>query len=315
MAVKGEAITRFERNLDWNLLKVFHEIAQAGGVSRAAGKMSRQQPAISNALKRLEDYVGVVLCRRGPQGFELTDEGRALAQICEHVHKSVRLIPDSVGEASATLSGQLRMIMVQNVVSPAFDHTIASFSQAHPSVELLINIALLQEVEEAIDKGDAEIGVAPVFREVPGLRYDVLYREQHRPFCGRRHHLFGKTISDAAVLGEEAFVLPLAEEAGAVTQYRERYGWGRRCVAQSPYLDEVRRMVVAGMGIGFLPEEMLEKDVTLGLLWPLMERQAEAQDDIFVISNPQSSRTLAIRRFLDLLQANRAMHDSQDAAS
>ena len=44
----------FSRNVDWNLLKTFHEIVEAGGVSRAGRALRRKQPALSLALKRLE---------------------------------------------------------------------------------------------------------------------------------------------------------------------------------------------------------------------------------------------------------------------
>ena len=67
------------RKLDWNLLRVFSEIARAGGVSEAARKMGRKQPAVSLALKRLEAHLGAKLCERGPAGFRLTEEGEFIA--------------------------------------------------------------------------------------------------------------------------------------------------------------------------------------------------------------------------------------------
>ncbi len=78
---------RFALALDWNLLKIFHEIVQAAGVSEAARRTSRKQPALSMALRRLEDHLGVKLCRRGPGGFALTHEGEVLAELCEGVHE------------------------------------------------------------------------------------------------------------------------------------------------------------------------------------------------------------------------------------
>ena len=83
---KEEDTTRrnlqFARNLDWNLLKFFHEIAEARSVTGAAQELNRKQPALSLALRRLEERLGVTLCQRGPTGFELTDEGRILAEAC-----------------------------------------------------------------------------------------------------------------------------------------------------------------------------------------------------------------------------------------
>lgn len=39
----AKSIASFSRNLDWNLLKTFHEIAQSGGISRASGALSRKR--------------------------------------------------------------------------------------------------------------------------------------------------------------------------------------------------------------------------------------------------------------------------------
>ena len=50
--------------LDWNLLKVFSVLVETGGLTRAAAKLGRKQPAISLALKRLEERLGTRLCRR-----------------------------------------------------------------------------------------------------------------------------------------------------------------------------------------------------------------------------------------------------------
>jgi DNA-binding transcriptional LysR family regulator len=131
--------SKFERNLDWNLLKVFHEIAVARGVSRAADSMARQQPAVSNALKRLEDCTGVVLCRRGPSGFELTDEGRAVAEICAMVQTQIGRIPGRIEEATAVLGGQLRLVMVQSLVCSVLDRPISAFRSGLWDREVRLN--------------------------------------------------------------------------------------------------------------------------------------------------------------------------------
>src|SRR4051794_16137055 len=87
----------FVRNLDWNLLKFFHEIAEARSVTGAARELNRKQPALSLALRRLEDRLGVRLCERGARGFELTLEGRMLAETC-------RAFSDAIGEVPHRLT-------------------------------------------------------------------------------------------------------------------------------------------------------------------------------------------------------------------
>jgi DNA-binding transcriptional LysR family regulator len=295
------SIDKFLRDLDWNLLKVFDEIVRSKGVSRAAQTMSRQQPSISSALRRLESHLGATLCRRGPSGFELTDEGAILAEICEEVRGRIGQIPTRLDSVSGDLTGQIRFVLIQNLVSARFDAAIAAFSRQYPAVELLINLALWEQIESALERQEADIGVAPVGRMNETLRYDLLYREQHRPFCGRSHPLFGRSFDDPKDLGSETFVLPGIEEADGIRRYRARHGWGRKKAGESVHLEEVRRLVVAGIGIALLPEEMLEVDVRAGLLWPLMPPQADAQENIYVITNPRSARTRSVQSFLQLL--------------
>ena len=125
----------FARNLDWNLLRAFHEIVQADGVSRAARRTGQKQPTFSMALKRLEDHIGARLCRRGPGGFKLTLEGELLAETCESMFGNVAHIPHSVANV-ATIVHEYRPedptagIAVENVDAQGNTIWLADFEQA-----------------------------------------------------------------------------------------------------------------------------------------------------------------------------------------
>lgn len=293
--------SRFLRNLDWNLLKTFAEIVRSGGVSKAARAMYRQQPSVSSALKRLEDYMGVVLCHRGPSGFQLTDHGKAVAEVCDRIEAGILSLPATFDEIGGELMFQVRLLVVGNLVSKRLDTAIARFSRMYPRAELLINVAPCPEIEERIIHLDAEIGVAPVARAHDQLKFDFLYREQHLPVCGREHHLYGKTIERPEDLADETFVLPGIDEAEPVRIYREKYGWGRNMAGQSLDLNEVKRMVAAGLGVALLPMEYLQHEIEVGTVWPLMAPQPELNDDIYVVTNPDNARYLAVSKFLELL--------------
>lgn len=103
---------RFRRQLDWNLLKIFQEIVAAGGISRASHELARKQPAVSLALRRLEDRLGVRLCERGPRGFTLTAEGEAAAEICDEIGRLVALLPERVEAMGEELRGRVRIRLI-----------------------------------------------------------------------------------------------------------------------------------------------------------------------------------------------------------
>ncbi|MCE2519050.1 MAG: LysR family transcriptional regulator [Alphaproteobacteria bacterium] len=287
--------------MDWNLLKVFSEIVRYGGISRAADAIARQQPAVSSALKRLEDHLGVVLCSRGPGGFELTDQGRILWEACGRIESELALLPSRFDGIANELAIEIRVVMVSNLVSGQFDAAIARFNHLYPRCELLISVASCPQIEEMILKNEAEIGVTPKMLPQEGLNYTWLYREQHVLLCAKDHKLFGRTFNDPAQVADEYFVLPNDNEALPVQRYRARHGWGTSVAGQSTDMNEVKRMVLAGLGVALLPREFLEPELERGQLCTLMPPSPETQDDIFVVTHPDNPRYFAVRRFLDLL--------------
>ena len=294
--------SRFIKNLDLNLLRVFSEIVKSGGVTRAAHAMSRQQPSVSAALKRLEEYLGVVLCHRGPSGFELTEYGRVMAKVCQSIDASLEMVPGQFMKAASAIEVQLRVVTVGNVVSTPLDVALAQFCQTYPRAEILINVASWMSIERALLASEAEIGIAPSPGLHDDLTYIFLYREKNVPLCGASHPLFGKRFDNPSMLADESFVLLGDGEAPAVRDFRVAHGWGSHSVGQSLDPNEVKRMVIAGTGIGFLPREFLEPDIEAGRLWELMSPPSDAEMDIYAIAAPSGPRFEAVKILLDLLK-------------
>jgi DNA-binding transcriptional LysR family regulator len=209
---------RFARSLDWNLLRTFHEIVQAAGISEAARQTSRKQPSLSMALRRLEDHVGTKLCQRGPGGFSLTHEGEVLAELCEAVYESVCGIPARVAHLSAELRGRVRIQLISNLIDPTIDTAVESFHLAHKSVEIFVSVTTWDVIKRSILQNEVEIGIAPAHHQDPQLRYELLFREIYRPYCGRNHQLFGKTLKSPKDLTGEAIILTGADEPDELTQ-------------------------------------------------------------------------------------------------
>ena len=283
------------------MLRTFAEIVRAGGVSRAARTLSRQQPAVSSALKRLEDHLGVQLCKRGPSGFELTDHGKALAEICFSMEKLLQTVPATFD----TIAGELddpgaadRRRQPGFAASRSGDRAVQPRLSARRAAD---QRGAMHRDRGADSQQEAEIGVAPVKGSLDRLDYHYLYREQHVAVCGAGHPLAGKRFDDPAALADTAFILPEGDEAEPVRTYREAHGWGRTLAGQSLDLNEVRRMVIAGLGIALLPYEFLAADIEAGRIKLLMEPSPEVQDDVYIITNRASPRRLAVEKFLTFL--------------
>jgi len=293
---------RFARNLDWNLLRTFYEIVNAEGVSEAARRLNRGQPSISMALRRLEQHMGTILCRRGPGGFSLTLNGELLAEKCATMFGVASSIPNTLADASVEIRGRLRVQLISNLVGNHIDDAIEQFHRKFPNVEIFVSIATWDVIQRSVMRNEVEIGIAPVTLRTAGLRYDILFEETYRPYCGRRHPLFGKTISRPEDLAEYAFILTGADEPESLTRFRQRSGLGTHLAGLSEHLEEARRLTILGVGLCFLPEAFADKDVNNGNLHPVLAAGTDPVSTIFVISNPDAPQHHACDRMLEFLR-------------
>ncbi|HXV24788.1 MAG TPA: LysR family transcriptional regulator [Alphaproteobacteria bacterium] len=285
-------VGRLAPELDWNLLRIFSEIVKAGGVSRAADRLCLKQPTVSLALKRLEETLGMVLCKRGPGGFELTDAGALVSETCGRMIEMVDGIPLSVANMRAELRGRIRLQVISGMVNTVFDQAIAAFHGQFPRVEIAIEVSTWDAIGRSLLRHEADIGVAPARFFHAELTYQSLFLERHRPYCGCSHPLFGRRMASARDLDRHAFILTAADEPDELTRYRLRNGLGSEVAGLSENLDEAKRLTLLGLGICFLPEGFAAPEVAEGRLWPLID-VSEPSMEIFIITNRSAPRHIA----------------------
>lgn len=259
---------QFTRKVDWNLFRQFYEIVQAGSLSGAARKLNTHQPGLSTALKRLEEQIGMALCRRTAKGIELTPAGKAVMQQAAEVVESIRMVPHLAAQASKRIEGHLRIAMISDVISPELDEALSSIMRRHSDVKVKVDVHDWRGVLEAVASGASDIGVTYESDALPNMSYEPFVRESQQIYCGRWHPLFGHTVRKPASLAEERFILAAADEPEGVKRFRMHFEIGRNIVAQADDIDEASRLIRLGTGIGFLPTIVAER---MGdAIWPIL---------------------------------------------
>lgn len=279
---KAQVEQRFMRQVDWNLFWQFHEIALSGSVSAAARKLNMHQPGLSTALKRLEEHVGVPLCRRTSQGIELTAAGKAVLQQTSDVVEAIRLVPHLTAQSAKRIEGTLRIAMISDIISTDLNESIAAIMRRHPDVKLTVDIATWQEVSNAVASGEYDVGLTYESDALPHIRYEPVVREAQQLYCGRWHPLFGHSMRDPAVMANERFILAAADEPEGVKRFRSHFNIGKNTVAHADDLSEATRLIQIGSGIGFLPT--IVADQLKERLWPLLPSSLLPRYFIYLIT-------------------------------
>ncbi len=298
-------------HLDWNLLKYFLVIVEAGGVTRAAERLGRKQPAVSLALKRLEQRLNTRLCQRGPKGFLLTEEGQRLAESCGLLSDFIRHLPETMSDTSLAIRGTIRIRLISNLVDRHLDDAIATFHRKYPNIEIQVDVETWSNVLNALLRQEIDIGVAPSLRKRAELIYLPLFKELHRPYCGRSHALYGRRVTNPASLTDEPFILTGSDEPDQLSDFRLTHGLGRRVAGISAHLEEAKRLTILGVGICFLPEGYAAPEVASGRLWPLLGQRSIPSMPIYIITNPKGpahmSRQLFIDEFMTMMEQESAL--------
>ncbi|SAL85853.1 LysR family transcriptional regulator [Caballeronia terrestris] len=311
---KDRPATYLNDRLDWNLLRTFLAIAREKSVSRAATRLHLTQPAVSQALKRLEDQLGMRLVDRHGPRIEVTQAGIEVQQIAEDVYGTISRLSLAKVDRDHDISGMVRLSTVSGIDFPAYDAFLAGFHRSYPRIELESQEMRSADVVASLQQKSATLGLTPRRALPKKIESRLFLRQRYALFCGRHHPLFGRTDLKTADLVSEKFVSFTGDKVGdhmsPLTFFRDEMGFTERVVGSSSSMSEVKRFIFAGFGIGCLPEHVVRDDVANGRFQRLPPDEGVADLDIYLLWSGDRKYSAAESAFLDALHA---FIDAQDA--
>lgn len=292
--------------LDWNLLRTFLAIGQEKSISRAAARLFITQSAVSQSLKRLEEQLECTLIlRRGPR-FDMSPAGEEVLRIAEEIYGNVSRLAATVKNPEDDIVGKVRMLTISQVQSALYDDFLVQFHRDHPRVELEIEVMRSSDIQSSLNQKTATVGLGLCRFPQARLEQRRLLRQRYAFFCGKRHRLFGQRRLPLEALQGENFVSFTSDQIGGnlspLTVFRDQQGFTGKIVASSSSFEEIRRLIIAGYGIGCLPEHLVDIDLHNGLIWRLPPADGVVDVDVFLMWNREQRMNRAERIFLESFQ-------------
>ncbi|WP_211266705.1 LysR family transcriptional regulator [Halotalea alkalilenta] len=292
--------------LDWNLLRTFLCIARERSVSRAAARLHLSQPAVSQALKRLEQRLGGRLIHRSGNEFRLTALGEEVEAIAREVHAQVVRLELAADPRRDDIAGPMRLLVMSRIQSGAYDSFLADFHRRYPLIELHVEVMPSSEILDVLGQGAPALGISLCRNPRQRLERRLFLNQRYILVCGRHHPLHGRRGVGPGDLLDENFVSFTSDQIGdslsPLTIFRDQRGFTGRIVASSSNIEEIRRLVIAGFGISCLPEHLVREDIAAGVLWPLMPDEAVAEIEVFLLRHGSRRLALTERAFLEAFE-------------
>jgi DNA-binding transcriptional LysR family regulator len=253
--------------MDIDQLKTFLEVSRQKSFSRAAQKLSVTQPSISAQIRSLEKFFGYRLLERGGGKVTLTPAGRLFEPFAEDFLSRLKHLQLALGDLERSPRGMLTVSANDSTALYVLPTFFSNFKKQYPRVALNIIRAERSRTLEMVQNREVDFGVVSLPVKDPRLHVEIVHRDElvlvvpaDHPFAGR------KSVTLEEVAGNRLL---------AVTQGRRREKLDMmfleakltpRIVMELDSNELLKRLILAGIGIGFLPRINVVDDVRAGSL-------------------------------------------------
>jgi DNA-binding transcriptional LysR family regulator len=142
--------------MDWDKLKIFHAVAEAGSFTSATVTLNLSQSAISRQIQSLEDDLKVKLFERHARGLTLTENGEYVYKTAHEVISKLKEVETSLGDQKNKPSGKITITTVRSFGTHWLTPRIQEFLQLYPEIEVEL---IFDDKELDLSTRQADIGI------------------------------------------------------------------------------------------------------------------------------------------------------------
>src|SRR3989449_6815791 len=285
-------------------IETFLAVATFDGFHRAAEALRISEPAVSARIKALEQSLGATLFARSRGGLTLSDAGRTLRPYAEQLLRTASLARQAVHELRPGSEGPLQIAAALSICVYFLPDVLKHFQRAHPNVIINIRSGHSKEVLEMVLGGEAEIGLARSLQhpevETLSLGDDPLLLVAHpkqEPKNVRRARL------------EEVANWPLIFFDRGSSDWTLTHSLFRRAglvpngALEVDTIETAKRMVERGLGLSFLPQLAVGREIRTNRLSIIKMLDAEPLGRSLDVIHPRRRPlTAEARAFLQVVR-------------
>ena len=290
--------------MDLTALRIFIAVAEERSFSRSAAKVHRTQPAVSQAVKRLEDDLGEQLFDRSSKSGTLTDAGRVLQNYGQRL---VRLAEET--ESAMRELRDLRRGRVLIGANEAAIHTllplIQRFRVKFPDIAVDVRRVPARQIAVEVQQGSLDFG-ALTFRPSEQGLLEVAVGEDELVLLVPPTHPFAKrkqvTMADAAGVPVVAHNDPSPARERVLRLFEEQH-IALNMVISLPSLDGIKRAVEMDLGVALLPRRCALAEIASKRLVAVAVDGISRKRQVTLVAR-NAQRSHAANAFLEVARAS-----------
>ncbi len=290
--------------MELNQLETFLAVAEEHSFSRAAVRLHRTQPAVSQVIRKLEASVGEMLFDRAARDGSLTAAGVLLRDYALRLLALRREATSALGELKSLESGRLQLAANEYTcmyLLPAIDR----FRRDFPHISVTVHRMLASHIPEELNLRTFELGVISFRPDPEQFRTIAVYGDSLAFIVGPQHQLATAERVSINELGAQNFIAhnvasPLRRKViEAFHRYRTPLNMG----IELPTIEAIKRFVAMGNGVALVPHLTVARELEAGDLVRVPVDELEMRRVLRLVHRRQATLSYAARAFLVTVRA------------
>lgn len=249
-------------------LRIFSAVVRIGSIRGAADHLNVAPSVISRQIADTERNIGQPLFERTARGMELTEAGRLVLEHSQRVQEESGLLQEQLALLKGVQQRRVRILCGEGFLADVLQNGISAFTKVYPEVQYDLQLGSTNSVLDSIANSDADIGIA--YNPVIDTRVRSL-AILRQPLCVVMHrdhplNTKGKVFLVDCLRFPNALLTSSHGITQLVTRIAADNGIAINPLVETTSIDVLRRFVITGLGITFLPRFAVTTELDRGVL-------------------------------------------------
>ena len=289
--------------MDWDKLRVFHAVAEAGSFTHAGETLGLSQSAVSRQIGALEETLNLPLFHRHARGLILTEQGELLFRTAREIFSKLAMTEALLSESRDRPTGHLKITTPTAFGTIWLTPRLKEFMDIYPDIH--VSLLLVDgELDLAMREADVAIWMLPpkqddlISRHLLTMNFNIYASPDYIKRRGMPLTVQDLDRHNIIVYGESARFAPPFPSSNWLLEAGADPLRPRRPILEINNIYAIKRAVRAGIGIAALPEYMNEEAESLVQVLPDMAVPAMDAYFVFPEEMRNSKRITVFRDFL-----------------
>ncbi|ELY20729.1 LysR family transcriptional regulator [Vreelandella titanicae] len=283
-------------------LRVFVAVAHSRSLAEASERVHLSQPAISIALRKLEENVGGALFSRTTRQLALTPEGEAFLPVAVRLLNDWNEAFEDLNDQFSKQRGKVTVAALPTLAAGLFPRVIKLFHEAYPRINLSLHDVLADQINQMVREGRADLGLSVPPSDADDLTFEPVLEDSYVVVCPCGHPLLAQSAIAWSQLAAYPFIgiNRLSSSRQDIDRIMQSVGERLDILCDARQIATVGRMVAAGLGISVLPSLSFRQIAADGIEYrPLVEPTIRRELGIILSRrHPPSAATSALRELI-----------------